>query len=127
MSNSKILVIDDDEYITHLFALLLCNAGYTVREENCASAAMATAQQFRPDLVLLDVEMPGKDGRELAFEFRHDLQLAGTPVVFVSGHAADYEQGAREGVEYLAKPFGEKALLSTVSRLCTQREHPACV
>jgi CheY-like chemotaxis protein len=126
MSTSRILIIDDDEYITHLFSLLLCNAGYTVREENCPLTAIATAREFRPDLILLDVEMPGKTGSELASEFRHDLHLAEIPVVFVSGHALDDEEGAGDGVEYLAKPFGEKALLSTVNRFCPQRELSAC-
>jgi CheY-like chemotaxis protein len=126
MSTSRILVIDDEKYLTQLFALLLWNAGYTVREENCPFAAIASAQEFRPDLILLDVEMPGKNGRELAFEFQLTRELAAIPVIFVSGHTMECEQAARDGNGYLEKPFGEQTLLSTVRQFCPKREISTC-
>src|SRR4051794_16955 len=76
MSSPRILVIDDDPNLSALVRLfLLKTRRFDVREENRSSVALAVAQQYRPQLILLDVDMPGKDGGDVSRE------LAGDPLL----------------------------------------------
>lgn len=101
--------------------------GYDVYEENRSFAAVATAREFRPDVVLLDVNMPGKDGGTVAHELAADPMLAATPIVFVTSLISASEAGTRNGARYLSKPVDPKLLLETVKELCPRfkREVPA--
>ena len=119
MKISKILVVDDDPKLSTLVALLLRRAGgYEVREENRSFAALATAREYRPDLVLLDVDMPGKDGGEVARELAADSLLSSVPIIFITSLVSPAEAGARNGGVYLAKPIEPRRLIETVQRLC---------
>jgi twitching motility two-component system response regulator PilH len=116
---SKILIVDDDPKLSHLMAMILSRAGgYEVLEENRPFAALATARQFRPDAILLDVDMPGKDGGTLAREIGEDASLAKIPVMFVTSLVQADEAGARNGARYFSKPIDPKRLLETVGTLC---------
>ena len=119
MKISKILVVDDDPKLSSLIALILRRAGgYEVREENRSFAALATAREYGPDLVLLDVDMPGKDGGAVAHELAADSALSSVPVIFITSLIAPGEAGMRNGAVYLAKPVEPKRLIETVQRLC---------
>jgi len=119
MAKSKILVVDDDPKLSRLVATILDRVGgYEVLEENRAYAAVATARRFRPDLVLLDVDMPGKDGGAVAKEMNGDPELATIPVIFVTSLISSSESGTHNGVRYLAKPVDPQKLLTTVGALC---------
>ncbi|MDB6153883.1 MAG: response regulator [Chthoniobacteraceae bacterium] len=121
MSKSKILVIDDDPKLSALLAFVLNRlGGYDVCEENRSFAALATAREFRPDVILLDVDMPGKDGGMVAGEIRRDASIAETPIVFVSSLITKSEEGIRNGSHYLSKPVEPAHLLETVRTLCRQ-------
>ena len=125
MAKSKILVVDDDPKLSHLVATILDRVGgYEVLEENRPFAAVATAQQFRPDVILLDVDMPGKDGGAIARELAGNTLLASIPVIFVTSLISSSEAGLRNGVRYLAKPVDPNLLLNTVRSL-TPRFKPA--
>ena len=92
MSKPKILVVDDDAKITSLLRFILERVGgFEVREENRSFAALATAREFRPQFVLMDVDMPGKDGGDVAAEFRADPDFARTPLVFLTSLVASTE------------------------------------
>lgn len=119
MSKSKILVVDDDPKLSGLVAMILSRAGgYDVFEENRSFAALSTARQFRPDMILMDVDMPGKDGGAVAAEIHADPLLASVPIVFLTSLISSAEAGARNGCLYLAKPVNPKLLLETVWGLC---------
>jgi len=119
MAKSKILVVDDDPKLSRLVATILDRVGgYDVFEENRPFAALATARQYRPDVVLLDVDMPGKDGGAVARELNGDALLAKVPVVFVTSLISKSESGTHNGVRYLSKPIDPNLLLSTVRSLC---------
>ena len=105
----RILVIDDEPSITRLLKLNLEQTNeYVVRAENDSEAAVAAAEEFQPDLILLDVMMPGLDGGELASRFEANPKLKSVPIVFLTAAATKSEVYARGGnvggLRFLAKP-----------------------
>src|SRR6266550_4816524 len=81
----RILIVDNDHNTTHLVKVLLERTGhYLVLEENDATKAHQSAQNLRPDLILLDVVMPGTDGGEVAAQIQADPELQKTPVIFLT-------------------------------------------
>lgn len=122
MSKSKILVVDDDPSLSRLLAVILNRVGgYDVCEENRSYAALATAREFRPDVVLLDVDMPGKDGGEVARDLAADPQLGRVPILFFTSLISTAEAGqhevCRSGKMFLAKPVNPVALVGAVGRM----------
>jgi DNA-binding response OmpR family regulator len=119
MSKTKILIVDDDAKLSHLLAIILSRVGgHEVREENRPFAAVHTAREFSPDLILLDVDMPGKDGGEISEDLSGDPLLAQVPVIFVTSLITRGEAGMRKGHPFLAKPIDPMLLLQTVRCLC---------
>lgn len=105
----RILVVDDKAANTRLLKRYLEQTNdYLVREENNATAALSTAEQFQPDLILLDVMMPGLDGGELAARFRSNPKLKAVPIVFLTAAVTkgevDAGGGQLGGFPFLAKP-----------------------
>jgi two-component system OmpR family response regulator len=105
----RILVVDDQVSDTRIVKLLLeSTSDYEVREENHAKAAISAAEEFQPDLVLLDVMMPGMDGGELAACFRANPKLKAVPIVFLTAAVTkkEVEAGGGQvgGASFLAKP-----------------------
>lgn len=103
----SILVVDDEEQMRTVLRLTLTRAGYDVREAEDGETALARLREALPDLILLDVLMPGMDGFEVCRQVRADERTADIPVVILSGKtAARYRQ---EGIDagatlYLTKP-----------------------
>ena len=122
MSNKRILVIDDEPNLSTLLQHYLAQTGeYDVLTENLPSQALSSARYFNPDLVLLDVNMPGKDGGEVAREIRADPALSHIPILFLTSLVSSAEAGKREitrGTQrFLAKPVSPDVLLSVVGRI----------
>src|SRR5947209_498873 len=79
----RVLVIDDNRDTTRLIKVLLESRGdYFVLPENDPAKAHQTAQEFRPDVILLDIVMPETDGGEVAAQIEKDPKLQGTPIIF---------------------------------------------
>jgi diguanylate cyclase (GGDEF)-like protein len=118
MSVGTILVADDDEAFRELVAIQLADHGYTVIEAEDGIQAVASARQHRPDVVLLDVAMPGRNGFEALEDLRADVALRTIPVLFVSGQRLselDSAEGLRRGAhDYLRKPFGPSELVARI-------------
>src|SRR5664279_1491206 len=109
MSKRRVLVVDDDVNLSRLAGMILENSGkYEVMIVNQAVRALPAALQFRPDLMLLDVDMPGKDGGDLAREAANDSRLRDIPILFLTGLVSREEAGAgaleRGGMTFLSKP-----------------------
>jgi CheY-like chemotaxis protein len=122
MSNKRILVIDDEPTLSTLLLHYLKQlGGYDVRVENLSSHALRSARSFLPDLILLDVNMPGKDGGEVASDLRADPAFSDTPILFLTSLVSSAEAGKREikrgNRHFLAKPVNHEALLGAVSRM----------
>ena len=112
----RILIVDDDRDSTHLLKILLeKTGGYVIHEENDAVKAHQSAQNFRPDLILLDIMMPQRDGVELASEIDADPQLQRTPIIFLTGLVTKSEARAGlriQGYPVVAKPINIPDLIN---------------
>jgi two-component system OmpR family response regulator len=109
MEKKRILIVDDQTSITRLLKINLEQTNrYVVRTENHPARALAAAEVFRPDLILLDVMMPELDGGELASSFRESPSLKTVPIVFLTAAALKGEvssgSGQIGGLPFLAKP-----------------------
>jgi DNA-binding response OmpR family regulator len=114
------LVADDIADIVMLIALTLERAGYRVVKVSDGSAAFAEAVASRPDLVILDVQMPGMDGYEVTEALRAREETRRTPLMLLSAHAheADVRRGLEAGADdYLVKQFSPGQLLARVEAL----------
>jgi len=119
MSKSKILIIDDDPKLSELLAVILNRVGgYDVQQENRPFAAIATARNYLPNLVLLDVDMPGKDGGIVSAEMNADPILSEIPIIFVTSLVGRNEAGMRNGKRYISKPVDPNLLLEVVRSTC---------
>jgi CheY-like chemotaxis protein len=130
MNRSKILVVDDDPKLSRLVKTILEKTGcYEVQEENRSSAALATARTIEPDMILLDVDMPGKDGGDVARELQADPILSRKPILFFTSLISHGEAGKHEvdrgGMLFLAKPVEPAVLIETVGRILRQEPIPA--
>ena len=113
------LVVDDDPSIRQICREVLELGGYQVRDAGSANAALAEARRFRPDMILLDVLMPGIDGYRAAEMIRADPAIAMAPIMFLSarGDTADKVRAFRSGAEdYMVKPFDAAELLARVAK-----------
>jgi CheY-like chemotaxis protein len=122
MNPHRILVIDDEPNLSDLVRLFLEKTKrFEVRVENRSAHAVAAAREFRPDMILLDIDMPGKDGGEVASELNADLALRDTPILFLSSLVSRAEAGEREtirgGERFLAKPVDPKVLIDAIDRI----------
>jgi CheY-like chemotaxis protein len=119
MSTKRILVVDDEPSVTRNLKLTLeSSGGYEVLGENQAINALSAARFFRPDLILLDVMMPGMDGGDVAARLRADPLLRGTPILFLTALVSNEETDGHEmssGAEtFLAKPVDLSELRKTL-------------
>jgi CheY-like chemotaxis protein len=120
----RILAVDDDSKFLHFLTELLTGAGYDVRAASDPAQALEMAEFLAPDLVILDVSMPGKDGFEVALELRANPKTEGVRCMFITGHReAAHLKKAKDvgGVAYLEKPFQSSSLIWTVKTLLAKR------
>mgnify|MGYP000762707391 CR=1 FL=1 len=126
MANEKILVVDDDANICELLRLYLTKEGYQVTVANDGEEGLEKFNQVKPDMVLLDVMMPGEDGFAVCRRIR---SLTEVPILFLS--ARTDEAAVLEGLgigadDYLAKPFRVAELRARVAaHLRRQSRTPA--
>lgn len=114
--SATILVVDDDEYMRTLLYLHLSNAGYEVLLAEDAVAAGHLVISRRPDLILVDIEMPFMTGLEFMEALKADPDVSDIPVIFVSSRD-DFEHEARKlgAGAFLKKPVLADHLLATVA------------
>ena len=118
MNKGRILIVDDDPKLSRLIGVILERVGeYTLCEENRPSAAFKTAKAFQPDLILMDVDMPGKNGGEVASEIARDSQMRNTPIIFVTSLVSQKEAGSYNGKRFMSKPVDPGLLLRTVREI----------
>lgn len=124
---ATVMIIDDEPENLNVLEASLSDAGYRTALFPRGTLALAAAQEQPPDLVLLDIRMPGMDGREVCRRFKADERLRMVPVIFISALSAaediiaGFEWG---GVDYIAKPFREPEVLARVrTHVVLRRAH----
>jgi CheY-like chemotaxis protein len=117
----RLLIVDDDHATLHALGGVLREAGYTVDAAESGEAALARlrSEASRPDLVLLDLMMPGVDGWELTTRMREDAATRGLPIVVMSAGGAPLLATAPVVAGYLSKPLRMDQLLQIVDRTLT--------
>ncbi|HEY3116633.1 MAG TPA: response regulator transcription factor [Chloroflexota bacterium] len=119
---TNVLVVDDDPKITRLVQRALALEGYSVETATSGPTALSAARTFEPDLVILDILMPGMDGLEVC----RRLRAAGdTPILLLTAkdEVQDRVKGLDSGADdYVVKPFALEELLARVRALLRRRE-----
>ncbi len=120
MKDKKILLVDDEQDILEILSYNLEKEGYKVFTANNGNEGIAKAKEIIPDLILLDVMMPEKDGIETCQEMRQIKDLQKTLIVFLSARAEEFSQlaGYDAGAnDYIVKIIKPKVLISKVNAL----------
>lgn len=124
MAKQNILVVEDEESLRKLEAIIFSSKGYLVTEVGDGHQALHAIAHNPPDLVVLDVTIPGPDGFEVCRAIKNDLGTSSIPVVMLTGRKSrhDLERGRLAGADaYLTKPFRSVQLLEVVAGLLTAR------
>jgi CheY-like chemotaxis protein len=124
---TRILVADDDPVILRLLQVNFNLEGYEVHTATRGEEALEKARDHLPDVILLDVMMPGVDGWEVCRRLKEDQATAAIPVIFLSARAQD--QDRRRGYElgvvaYVTKPFDPGELIEVVQRSLSGSPEP---
>jgi two-component system alkaline phosphatase synthesis response regulator PhoP len=118
LDTAKILVVDDESEITEIVETFLTEAGYKVTVANSGNEAIKKAKEFKPDVILLDIMMPGTDGYDVCQQIKKDPHFANTPVIFLTGKDREDDMGRSfksGGDMYIKKPFSCERLLEIVN------------
>ncbi|MGA3294542.1 MAG: response regulator transcription factor [Candidatus Acidiferrales bacterium] len=124
MTSAKILIVDDEPQIRRVLLTTLTSQGYTVSEARSGDEALEQLRQERPDLILLDVNMPGRSGLETCREIRSTSDI---PIIMltVRNSERDKVQALDAGADdYVVKPFGSEELMARI-RAALRRAAPA--
>jgi len=113
----KILLVDDSKTELHYLSDLLAKRGYAVRTAENGDEAMRRLAEDKPDLILMDVVMPGQNGFQLTRAITRDPRFAGVPVIMCTskGLETDKVWGMRQGAsDYVVKPVNADELLGKI-------------
>jgi DNA-binding response OmpR family regulator len=122
---TSVLVVDDDPDVCDLVTYKLEQSGFEVRRASDGDAALREVARRIPDLVLLDIMMPGISGLEVLERLRSDQATAVIPVVMLTAKAQenDVERGFQLGADdYVVKPFSPRELVRRVTAVLSRRQ-----
>ena len=120
----RVLVVDDDASLAEMLTIVLRNEGFDSRVVPAGDTAMAAFRDFRPDVVLLDLMLPGKDGIDVCREIRAE---SGVPIVMLTAKSdtVDVVVGLESGADdYVVKPFKPKELVARIRARVRRFEGP---
>lgn len=116
----KVLAIDDETDILDLLQYNLAKEGYEVKVANSGKKGIELSKDFLPDVILLDIMMPGIDGVETCRQLRENPKLANSFIIFLTARAEEYSEIAafENGADdYIIKPIKPRALMSRIAAL----------
>jgi two-component system, cell cycle response regulator DivK len=118
--SKRILVIEDTGNNRMILNDLLTNAGFEVIEANDGEKGVAMASERRPDLILMDIQLPKVDGYEATRRIRSNPDLQHIPIIAVTSYALSGDEAKARGAgcdAYVAKPFSPRVILAKVREL----------
>ena len=118
--SKKILIVEDDPSLLKLQSIILLNGGYEVEATMSGDTALQLVSEKTPDLVLLDVRLPGINGFQVCKQIRANPKTKNIPIVFLSAKNSDEDiryGKAIGGNEYLTKPYSSKTVMTTINKL----------
>jgi len=127
MQAKTILVVDDEQDIRELIRYNLAKEGYRVECVASGEEALRRVRSVAPDLILLDLMLPGADGLEICRRLKAERRTAGLPVLMLTakGEDADVVTGLELGADdYVVKPFSPRVLLARIRAVLRRREEP---
>jgi DNA-binding response OmpR family regulator len=125
---SRVLVVEDDKDIAELIAHYLQKAGHTVETAATGTAGLKRAKEAAPDLILLDLMLPGMDGLMVCQTLRSDPATASIPIIMLTARGEEGERiaGLELGADdYVTKPFSPRELTARVAALLRRVQRPA--
>ncbi len=128
MSDATILVVDDDRTIRDLLNDALDKSGFGVIVATNAAEGLEIAAQHRPDLIILDIRMPGMDGLQMLQEIRAARATAGIPVIILTAEKTETQviTGLELGADdFVSKPFGVGSLIARVRSVLRRSRNAA--
>jgi len=121
--NKTILVVEDQEDNRQILRDLLASSGFLMIEAHDGQQALAMARSQRPDLILMDIQLPVVDGYEATRSIKRDPELKHIPVIAVTSYAlsGDEERAREAGCDaYVAKPYSTRHLLAKIGQFLGQ-------
>ena len=118
--NERILVVDDDKTIVEVVQGYLQQAGYEVLTANDGETALHTLRREKPDLLVLDLMLPDRDGWDITRIIRSDNALAAMPIIMLTARVEDTDKiiGLEMGADdYITKPFNAREVVARVRSL----------
>ena len=128
MSNKRILVADDEVHILNVVSFKLRNAGLEVITARNGQEALELAKSERPDLLIVDYQMPGLNGLEVCLQLRQEPGTASIPAIMLTARGVDIDQAEleRAGISLLMpKPFSPRKVLARAQGLLSLKEECA--
>lgn len=126
LEGRRILVVDDEEDARVFLTTVLEDAGAEILEASSGDEALEIARKEKPDVITLDISMPGKDGVEVFGDLRNDAQTAHIPVCVVTGHPefrkVIYDRAVPPPDGYLDKPVRKEKLVDDIHRILALKE-----
>lgn len=125
MNTQTILVVDDDKSIIEIVQAYLEQAGYSVLSATNGTSAMDTLRRERPELLILDLNLPDRDGWDITRDIRNDRHLASTPIIMLTARVDDSDKivGLELGAnDYVTKPFNPREIVARVRALLRRRQ-----
>ena len=125
MPHERILVVDDDKEITRLLRSYLEQAGYEVTVAHNGEMALHILRRDRPDLLVLDLMLPDRDGWDITRLIRGDATLADTPIIMLTARVEDMDKilGLELGADdYITKPFNPREVLARVRAMLRRQQ-----
>lgn len=123
----RILCIEDEPEMIELFGLILSRKGYTIEGASGGEQGLQKAKMSPPNLILLDLMMPGKDGWEVFQELKADPATHDIPVIIVTAKATNIDKVLGLHIakvdDYIAKPFSPQELIKSVEKVLNKTEN----
>ncbi|MBT62688.1 MAG: two-component system response regulator [Puniceicoccaceae bacterium] len=120
MKEYRILIVEDNDALREMFRRRLIRRKYNVELANDGEEGLVKAAEHPPDLILLDMSLPGKNGWTIASELKSKSQTKNTPIIAITAHAmrGDRERALQAGCDdYISKPINFQNLYASMDRL----------